>query len=250
VKREKDPFPLDAYKRLAAAEGSSWWFLSRNKIIVWALQKYNSDFKEFLEIGCGTGFVLKEIRKSFPDIKLHATEYFEEGLIYAKKRVPDAEFRVLDATKMKDLNLYNAVGAFDVIEHIKDDELALKNISNALKQEGNLFLTVPQHKWLWSAIDESSFHVRRYTKEDLIIKVENAGFEIIYTSSFITFLLPFMWISRLGNRKSTLKSKGEFKIARWLNKCFELIMFLEIWLLKLGVKYPFGGSLLLIAKKI
>jgi len=250
MKRKEDPFPSDAYKELASVEGSNWWFLSRNKIIMWAIQKYNANCKDFLEIGCGTGFVLEGIRKSFPDIKLHATEYLEEGLVYAKKRVPDAEFRVLDATKMEDTNLFNTIGAFDVIEHIKDDELALVNIANALKQEGNLFLTVPQHKWLWSAIDESSFHKRRYTKESLILKVENAGFEITYISSFISFLLPFMWISRLGKKKRTLKPRGEFKISRWLNKCFELVMVLEIWLLKIGIKYPFGGSLLLIAKKI
>ena len=180
---------------------------------------------------------------------MHGDEYFEEGLAHAKKRVPNASFRCLDATKMEDQDCYDALGAFDVIEHIQDDKLALKKCFQALKKEGYLFLTVPQHMWLWSAVDEHSCHVRRYSKTELMKKVENAGFTVINTRSFVSFLLPFMWISRKLPRKSTSIPKGEVQIPRWLNACFEMVMQIEIVLIKIGIRFPLGGSLLLVAKK-
>jgi hypothetical protein len=104
--------------------------------------------------------------------------------------------------------------------------------------------------WLWSAVDEHACHVRRYSKKELIKKVENAGFTIITTRSFISFLLPFMWISRKLPRKSASISKGEFQIPRWLNIFFDMVMQIEIILIKIGLRFPSGGSLLLVAKKL
>ena len=242
-------FPPEAFDELSTQEDFSWWFCSRNQIIIWVIAKYAANFRDYLEIGCGTGYVLKGIDKAFPGNNLHGDEYFEEGLVHAKKRVPNASFRCLDATKMEDQDCYDALGAFDVIEHIQDDKLALKKCFQALRKEGYLFLTVPQHMWLWSAVDEHSCHVRRYSKTELMKKVENAGFTVINTRSFVSFLLPFMWISRKLPRKSTSIPKGEIQIPRWLNACFEMVMQIEIVLIKIGIRFPLGGSLLLVAKK-
>jgi len=242
-------FPPKAFDGLAAQEDSNWWFRSRNKIIIWAITKYASNPETFLEIGCGTGFVLQGINKTFPDTALYGDEYFEEGLKHAKIRVPEASFRHLDATKMKDRDCYDAIGAFDVIEHIEDDNTALKNCFQALKKEGHLFLTVPQHMWLWSQVDEDACHVRRYTQLDIICKVEQSGFHVLTSSSFISFLLPLMFLSRKALSKKTSASKNEVEISSWLNFLFEAIMKVEIYFIKLGARFPFGGSLILVAKK-
>jgi len=242
-------FPPEAFQKLASFEDSNWWFRSRNKIIIWSLKKYGVAFRDFLEIGCGTGYVLNEIDKNFLNTNLHAAEFLGEGLHFAQQRVPRAKFRALDATELIDDNLYDAIGSFDVIEHIEDDKLALKNMFHALKQGGFLFLTVPQHKWLWSDVDKSAMHVRRYSKEELITKLENTGFTITFSTSFISILLPIMLISRKATQNKNTNSKNEFNIPHWLNFLFESVMYIEIFFLKLGFRFPFGGSLLVVAHK-
>tara|TARA_B110000858_G_scaffold181619_1_gene220235 strand:+ start:5184 stop:5939 length:756 start_codon:yes stop_codon:yes gene_type:complete len=250
INKTQGGFPPDAFDRLVTQEDSSWWFRSRNKIILWAITKYTPNLETFLEIGCGTGFVLQGIHQAFPSVALHGDEYFEEGLKYAKIRVPEASFRHLDATKMEDRNCYDAIGAFDVIEHIKDDSTTLKNCFHALKKGGHLFLTVPQHMWLWSQVDEDACHVRRYTQSELRCKVEQSGFHVLASSSFISFLVPLMLLSRKSLSKETSLSRSKLEISSWLNFLFEAVMQVEIFFIKLGVRFPFGGSLILVAKKL
>ena len=94
-------FPLSAFNELAEKEAGHWWFRSRNRILLWVLKKYVGSFENFLEVGCGTGFVLSAIHNSYPTAELHGSEYFEEGLTHARRRVPSANFSKLDARKMK-----------------------------------------------------------------------------------------------------------------------------------------------------
>lgn len=58
-----------------------------------------------------------------------------------------------------------------------------------------------------------------------------------------------MWVSRKAVKNKSVNSKNEFNIPRWLNFLFESVMHIEIFLLKLGVRFPFGGSLLVVAYK-
>ena len=63
------------------------------------------------------------------------------------------------------------IGAFDVLEHIADDELVLSQMHQAVRKGGGIILTVPQHSFLWSEIDEYSRHVRRYSVSELKLKL-------------------------------------------------------------------------------
>ena len=243
-------FPVESFARLAKSESTHWWFRSRNEVVIWAIRKYVSHCVDFLEIGCGTGFVLEGISKSFQQFKLSGSEYFDEGLLFAKKRIPSADFRQLDATKMNDVEKYDCVGAFDVIEHIEDDKLVLSNINRSLKPGGFLVVTVPQHRWLWSVVDEHAQHVRRYTKIELAKKVKEAGFEIVMSTSFVSLLVPLMWISRMKTQsKDNFDPMSEFNIPKGLNFLLETIMKFELWLLKCGLSLPIGGSRILVARK-
>ncbi len=242
-------YPAEAYDKLAEVESGHWWFRSRNRILIWLMKKYVPDINTFLEVGCGTGFVLQAVQKNYPNAKLFASEYFKEGLVHASKRVPSAKFNQLDARNMVDNKIYDVIGAFDVIEHIEEDELVLSNFFRALKKKGLLFLTVPQHPWLWSAADEHACHVRRYKKKELIKKVKDAGFSIEYVSSFVSLLVPLMWLNRKKGKDSKYNPMDEFLIPRWLNKSLEKMMLIELGLLKIKIKLPIGGSLIMLAKK-
>ena len=180
------------FKDLAEVEAANFWFRARNKIILWALCKYAPTLKSFLEIGCGTGFVIASVAKQFPDARLLGSEFLEEGLVYARQRVPGAEFAQMDARNIPYAAELDAIGAFDVLEHIEQDEVVLQQINQALKPGGFVFITVPQHRWLWSGVDEYACHVRRYSADELHRKVTQAGFDIVRSASFVSTLLPVM----------------------------------------------------------
>ncbi|PLX47117.1 MAG: class I SAM-dependent methyltransferase [Desulfobulbaceae bacterium] len=243
------PFQPSLFAQLAKKESSNWWFRSRNQILMWYLATKNKHFLSFHEIGCGTAYVLEGVRKAYPDAQLFGSEYFEEGLLFARARVPSAKFRQLDATMMGDVDSFDVIGAFDVIEHVEQDEQVLANIARALKPGGAVMITVPQHRWLWSVVDEQACHVRRYTRSELVGKIKGVGLSVEYVTSFVSLLVPLMYLVRLRVRPVNYEPLSEFKIPKWLNWSFEAIMKLEFMLLKIGVRFPVGGSLFLVAKK-
>jgi SAM-dependent methyltransferase len=243
------PFPSNAFSALAQAESGHWWFRSRNRLILWVLRTRVTPFQSFLEIGCGTGFVLEGIAKTFPNTALFGSEYFEEGLVHARTRLPQAFLSQLDATQLAEREQYDVIGAFDVIEHIEEDERVLANVSRALKTGGWLLVTVPQHRWLWSVVDEHACHVRRYTREGLLAKVQAAGLSVDFVTSFVSLLVPLMWLTRWRARDESYDPMAEFRIPSWLNGLLQWVMRLELGLIKVGVRWPVGGSLLLLARK-
>ena len=217
------------------------------KILVCSKTKHSG---KYLEIGGGTGFVLKMFNKTFSSWSIFATEAQLEGINFAKKRVnDDVVFFQMNACSIPFINEFDVIGAFDVIEHINEDELVLSNLSRALKSRGTLLVTVPQHRWLWSTVDEYACHVRRYTRSELIGKVTKSGLTVNYVTSFVSLLVPVMWLNRLRASRANYNPMDEFRISSWLNKLLEIIMFIELGLIKIGIKLPFGGSLLLLASK-
>lgn len=245
----KSPFPPSAFRYLAAAESKHWWFRTRNQLIIWILRSRAREVKNFLEVGCGTGFVISGIAKAFQELELEASEYYEDGLVFARQRVSHCRFRQLDATVMSEDSAYDCIGSFDVIEHIEPDERVLSNFHRALRPGGFLMLTVPQHPWLWSSADAYAHHIRRYTRSELRAKVMRAGFRICYCTSFVSLLLPLMAWQRFAARGKPYDPDAEFKISPCLNQCLYLVMQAEVFLLRLGFRFPAGGSLLLLAQK-
>jgi trans-aconitate methyltransferase len=240
------------FKELAEREAGNFWFRARNRIILWSLRKHSSNINSFLEIGCGTGFVLSGISRRFPKMRLFGSEYLEEGLVFARQRVPTAHFTQMDARCIPYESELDGIGAFDVLEHIKEDDIVLQQIYKALKPGGFVFITVPQHRWLWSAVDEYACHVRRYSADELHQKIRKASFEIIQSTSFVTTLLPAMYLSRLLQRKKmdvSMDAMAELHINPILNKIFEWFLYFELALIGVGISLPVGGSRLLVARK-
>lgn len=246
-------FKSSYFSELASLEEANFWFKSRNKLIIWALKKYNSNFQKMLEIGCGTGYVLSGISKDFPMATLYGSEIFIAGLGFAAERLPSAKFMQMDARNIPFENEFDVIGAFDVLEHIKEDEEVLAQMCIALKPEGLILLTVPQHAWLWSPIDEYACHERRYAASDLHQKIEAAGLRVIRSTSFVTTLLPAMMISRFLQKKVTDKkfdATAELKMSPWLNSLLTRMLSTELVLIKNGINFPVGGSRLVICRKI
>lgn len=203
-----------------------------------------------LEIGCGTGQVLRAIRQALPAARLCGTEIHSRGLSYAKNDLPGVELLQIDAREIPFADEFDVTCAFDVIEHIDDDRGVLQQMYQACRPGGGIVLTVPQHSWLWSYRDEVACHKRRYSRSELEKKVREAGFEVIQTTSFVTLLLPLMYLSRLRQRNSADCDKNsEFQLSPGANKVFLVLSRFENWLIASGVNLPCGGSLMLLGKK-
>lgn len=248
----KAGFKSHYFQELALVEAGNFWFRGRNKLILWTLRTDASKLQKFLEIGCGTGFVISAVAKEFPNAQLAGSEYMEEGLTFARDRLPSAAFSQMDARLIPHNSEFDVIGAFDVIEHIEEDELVLGQILKALKPGGLMVVTVPQHPWLWSVVDEYACHVRRYSAKELHQKVARAGFEIIRSTSFVSTLLPAMYLSRMLQRKKVNVKADEIaglRINPVLNKLFEWFLDLEIALIRMGISLPIGGTRLLVARK-
>ena len=114
-----------------------------------------------------------------------------------------------------------------------------------------MILTVPQHPWLWSRQDESACHVRRYTVAELRRKVMAAGFSPLYETSFVSLLLPLMVLSRLRKNRTVTRNDpmSELRISWVANALLGRVMAVESGLMRLGMRFPVGGSRLLVAKR-
>jgi SAM-dependent methyltransferase len=247
---EDDGFEAKFFARLAELESGFWWFEARNALISWALGKYFPGAASFLEIGCGTGFVIATIAREFPGLRTSASEIYREGIEIVAARSPSTTCYQLDARNLPFREEFDVIGAFDVIEHIDDDYGAVAEMRSAVLPNGGLILTVPQHGFLWSAADEFAHHKRRYSRRALRAVLEEAGFTIIAMRSFVSLLMPALLMSRLKHRRvESFDPNAEFAIGAAANRTLSLIMKLESMLIRAGVSFPFGGSLVAIARR-
>jgi SAM-dependent methyltransferase len=241
----------DSFAALYAAERGNFWFEPRNRLLVGLLDKYFPDARSFMEVGCGTGFVLSAIASSRHWDRLCGSELHEQGLAFARQRLNgSAELVAMDARSIpQSYGGMDVIGAFDVIEHIEEDEAVLRGIHRALKAKGGLMIAVPQHNWLWSSVDDISCHVRRYSARDLHDKIERAGFRILFSGSYVFALLPAMLLSRLLKRK-TVDASSEYSATGPINALLRAISNAEVSLTLSGLRFPVGGSRVVIAQKV
>jgi SAM-dependent methyltransferase len=238
------------FDQLAEVEDKSFWFRARNRLICGLVGEVSRPGERFLEIGCGTGFVLRALART-NQLEVVGTELFPEGLEHARERVPEAELVQLDAREMPYREDFQLAGAFDVLEHIDDDLGAMEGVHQALRPGGHLFITVPQHEWLWSAADDQAHHVRRYSRRELVDRVRRSGFEPVRVTSFVSSLLPAMMFARWRQRRSPrpYDAVAELYPGKTLNRALEALLDGEQALIRRGVSFPAGGSLALVARR-
>jgi len=248
---ENNGFSPQYFSQLTEIETNHFWFEARNQMLQWAFGRYFPHARRFLEVGCGTGFVLAGMRRRFPEVRATGTDIFTEGLCFAQSRVPGTELFQMDARHLPFDSEFDVIGAFDTLEHIEEDEQVLAEFFRSCKPGGGIMLTVPQHRFLWSASDEYAFHKRRYARHDLVAKIHRAGFKIVRVTSFVSLLLPLMLVSRRRRRhmNEDFDALEEFRIGATANRALERVLIIERYLIQAGFSFPAGGSLLAIAER-
>jgi len=192
-----------------------YWTLARNKIIESCLDRNNLKNKKILEIGCGRGVVTKFLRDRGADclgVDLSDIEVEPEleGFIYS-----GMDFKSLDRSL---INQVEVVMLLDVIEHISDVGVFLKDIKDTFPKLSHIFITVPARKELWSNYDEFNGHFRRYDIDDLTHLSSAANFRIIELSYFFHLLYIMASLVMVYKKKRSTQVVPPNGLLVWLHK--------------------------------
>jgi SAM-dependent methyltransferase len=244
-------FPREDVERLSAVEEGHFWFTARNDLILWAISRYFPEARDLLEIGCGTGIVLSRLRADLPHLRLTGGDLLPVALDIARDRVPEARFAQIDIRSLPFADEFDVVCALDVLEHVDEDTLAVEQLSRALRPGGGIIVSVPQHMWLWSAADEYGRHRRRYSRRRLVGLLDQAGFDVLRATSSVSLLLPVVALSRARRRQLTddYDPFRELAVSERVNRALGAVMSAERRLIRRGLSFPLGSSLVVVAKR-
>lgn len=248
-------FPEDGYNRCFQVETDSFWFIHRNDCIIETVKNFPPG-DCFFDIGGGNGFVSLELEKN--GINTCLVEPGIEGILNAQKR----KLKNLVCASFEEAHFYKnslpAVGIFDVLEHIHNDDAFLSGLSEALVYNGRLFLTAPAFNALWSPEDDYAGHFRRYTIKSISRKLEAVNFKVEY-GSYIFSILPvpiFLFRSipgRIFKKKQNRPEKMQKQCRKrtgTMGKILNSILKKELSMIKRKRKIAIGSSCLLVARNL
>ncbi|MFJ8477560.1 class I SAM-dependent methyltransferase [Kitasatospora sp. NPDC094011] len=223
--------------KLAALEDHHWWYRERRALLARELAGIGRTGTA-LDIGAAAGGNTRVLRAH--GWKGVAVEYGPEGARIARQRGL-ATIRS-DARRLPvGSGTVDLVVAFDVLEHIVEDDRAMAEIYRVLRPGGLALIAVPCDMRLWSAHDEAVGHVRRYSRETLRNLVTASGSVIESMHSWNVLLRP---AAAWRRRRSTGSDLDD--VPRLLNRVLRAVIAAER---HLPVKALPGVSLLVRARK-
>ena len=239
----------ETLRAMLEAEDLHPWYRARLSLIA----EWNSRLRleevvdlTFADVGCGSGAVGAAF-KAVSGANVIGVDVSEDARAAAKVRGLQTLPGSATALPFKNEEL-GGVLAFEVIEHVENDQEALREFHRVIKKNGHLFITVPAHQFLWSNHDVLNHHFRRYSKSSLIKLVRAEGFAVLECRYWNSLLFPiFLCIRKFRGR--SISTNSEFALPPKF-----LANFLES-LLSMESKYPIlgnliGVSLVLNAKKL
>jgi len=141
------------------------------------LTKLRKEIKNVCDIGCGVGLLSNSLGKK--GFKVHGYDMDKNAIKLARlNKSKNTEFFVGNVYNLKNKSKYDAVISTSMLEHVKDDVKALKNMNKVMKPGGYLLLGVPYQMKYWTIQDKMWGHYRRYEKKELEHKLKLAGFDV------------------------------------------------------------------------
>jgi SAM-dependent methyltransferase len=246
-----DPHFFDTLDRV---EGRHFWFVARREVILDALRRAVPDLdrRGLFDIGCGSGGLLKYLGTRGVRVA-GACDAYLESLEIVRRRMA-VPLVLVDEGRLPPLGPgHEILALFDVLEHLDDDRGMLRFLHSVLAPGGVVVLTVPAHPFLFDDRDELAHHRRRYRRDELRRKLEEAGFSVSVLSHFMAPLVPALLalraVSRLvpsSHRRSRERQALEFRVVPVLNALVRAVLAVERRVLRLG-SLPFGSSIIAVA---
>lgn len=181
------------FEKLYQVEDRHFWFRTRKAIVAALCSNIIANLPagyRVMEIGCGTGHLLKTLKDTCKNGKVFGLDLFWEGLAFASQRTNAILVQGQAEWMPFAEGNFDLIGMFDVLEHLENDEEILVSVLRMLKEGGKLMLTVPAERQLWSTTDLIAHHQRRYEMDELKQKLEKSGFQIDYISECMQALHP------------------------------------------------------------
>jgi ubiquinone/menaquinone biosynthesis C-methylase UbiE len=240
------------YTNLERIEAEHWYYAGKRDVvkgwIVRARKPVRTD--RLLDCGAGTGRFAKEMEEHCQVLVL---DDHEESLSLLRTR-----FRAEQILRLVRGNVPLAnqsveiLTALDVLEHVPDDHAVVKDFYRVIKTGGIAVVTVPATMALWSDWDVALHHYRRYSRAQLAELFPLEHWEIVYLNYTNVIVFPLVWLIRkwralllaTGHR---VRSRSEDSIPpKWLNKILRSTF---VAMAQWPVRFPFGVSLLLVARR-
>ncbi len=240
------------YAIMNRVEDSHWWFVGRRAILESFLETISNELRNtngglrILDVGCGTGANL-EMLANFGEAEGVDVSY--DALEFCRAKGLNAQKGLAEELPFEDES-FDIVTALDVVEHLDDDIAGLREMHRVLKKGGKSLIFVPAFMWLWGVQDDISNHRIRYTRQQIVERLEEAGFEVRRaTYANITFFAPVL-AGRTLMKLTGIKPESENNInVSALNGFFGKIFSAEKYWLK-RANFPFGVSIVVVANKI
>jgi 2-polyprenyl-3-methyl-5-hydroxy-6-metoxy-1,4-benzoquinol methylase len=202
-----------------------------------------------LDVGCGTGANLKAFDKNFYRVGIDMSH---AALGFCQQRGLDSLVQAKIEHSGMEHDTFEIVTALDMLEHVDDDMVALRELWRVSKPGGFLLITVPAFGFLWSEHDEALHHRRRYTVAELESKLVSAGFCVNRISYFLaTLFLPILIARTIQNitKKRVEPQATHVILPVWLNSLIVRVLDFERRLLQWTWRLPFGVSIVALAQK-
>ena len=207
-----------------------------------------------LEIGCSSGFMLKQLAQNNVSGTTIGADIVKEPLEQLAKNLPGIPLLRFDLLKcpLPD-NSIDALVALNVLEHIENDLLAVKQLFRILRPGAVAIIEVPAGPELYDNYDRMLKHFRRYEIRGLKSLFVQAGFKVEEASHLGCFIYPGFWAVK---QLSKLRTKGEIdenavkaSIGKTRgNPLMKVVTDIELTLGK-HLLYPFGIRCLLTCSK-
>jgi SAM-dependent methyltransferase len=234
-------------------EETHWWFRGRAHLILSLLRRLKvPPSAAILEAGCSAGPLMR---------RLHGAGYtnitgidLSEDAIRRCHAGGLTNTAVMDATNPRYADdSFDFLIASDVLEHIADEEAALRNWLRLLKPGGRLLVCVPAFMFLWSDHDAVNHHLRRYTSKSLRAALNRAGFAIDragYWNFSLFFPVAAVRLLQRALARSDGQKRGQLRpSASLVNAGLYTLLRVENQLVLNSCPFPFGVSTFAIASR-
>ena len=242
------------YAIMDRVEDSHWWFVGRRAILETFLRGIVAKADaannvpvppRILDIGCGTGANL-EMLAQFGSAE--GVDVSDDALEFCRRKGLTVQKGLAESLPYAD-GSFDITTALDVVEHLDDDVAGLSEMHRVTKTGGHSLIFVPAFMWLWGVQDDVSNHRIRYTKKQIVERIEKAGFTVERaTYANFTFFAPILG-GRTLMKLTGIKPESENNVnISALNGAFGKLFSAERHWLK-RFNFPFGVSIVIRAKK-
>lgn len=218
VTHREAEFSSEGFQQLRSMQANHFWYKGRHRFLLCAVHRHvpkvRAGFRpcRVLDLGGGCGGWLAHLlrHKKFAVSEAALADSSALALRMARDYLPEGVKRYqADVLNLGWEDRWDVAFLLDVLEHIPQDEEALRGLHRALAEGGLLFVTTPALNCFWTWNDEFSEHQRRYSRDDFRRLASRCGYRLVEARYFMFWLSPLLLLSRLAVRSKAGQMTAE-----------------------------------------